>query len=108
VVKYVDAIKRAIGNTDRTVHLLDAAVQGIANQSALFNEKLSQIVQGLANQSGVSNHKFDQVIEGLRNQTQVLNERLATVIANQQAQIELQRRQVEAMEKIATISRGEK
>jgi hypothetical protein len=107
VAKYVDAIKRTIGNTDRTVHLLDAAVQGIANQSALFNEKLSQIVQGFANQAGVSHHKFDQAIEGLRNQTQVLNERHAIVIANQQAQLELQRRQVEAMERMVTVGCGE-
>src|SRR5262249_32891727 len=107
VVKYVDAIKRAIGNTDRAVHLLDAAVQGIANHSELVNQKLSQIVQGLTNQAGLSNNKFDQAIDGLRNQTQVLNEKLAVMIANQQAQLELQRKQVEALEKLAATGRGE-
>lgn len=107
MARSMDVIRRVIGNTDRTVHLLDAAVQGTANQSALFNEKMSQLVQGLANHAGASNQKFDQTIEGLRNQTQMLNEKLAIVIANQQAALELQRRQVEVMEKLVAGSRGE-
>ena len=106
VAKAMDVIRRVVGNSDRAVHLLDAAVQGIANQSALLNEKMSQIVQGLANQAGVSNQKFDQTIEGLRNQTQMLNETLAIMIANQQAQLELQRRQVEMMERLVAGQGG--
>jgi hypothetical protein len=107
VAKSMDVIRRVIGNSDRTVHLLDAAVQGIANQSALFNERLSQIVQGLANQAGTSNRKFDQTIEGLRNQTQMLNDKLAVMIASQQAMLDLQRRQVEVMERMVAGNQGE-
>ena len=103
----MDVIKRVIGNTDRTAHLLEAAVQGIANQSATFNEKLSQVVQGLANHAGANNQKFDLMIEGLRNQTQVLNEKLSIVIANQQAALKLQRRQVEMIEKaMSTVAKA--
>jgi hypothetical protein len=87
-MKIVEYFRRVGRAPDRTVHLLDATVQGIDNQSRLLNEKL------------------EQLIEGMNSQSRLLNDKLMAMIDRQNAQIELHKAEISAIRAILTGDRG--
>jgi len=60
---------------------LKGIVQGVANQSALLNQKLNELVASLENQSRLFSTKLEETILGVSNQSSLLNQRLSEIAA---------------------------
>lgn len=97
-MRALEALKRVIGNSDRSTQLVAELREGTANQSSLLNEKLNAVILGIENQSqslnlmlehlreirdGISNEtkvmqeKMAQLVQGVANQSRLLNEKLS-------------------------------
>src|SRR6516165_5005998 len=79
-MKFMNILRRVVGNTDSAAESLRALVAGCANQSDLLNHKFDQVIAGLDNQSDLLNRKFSQIVAGLNNQSELLNRKLNRVI----------------------------
>ncbi|MFZ3354858.1 MAG: class I SAM-dependent methyltransferase [Xanthobacteraceae bacterium] len=88
-------LKRIIRNSDKADAKLQELVEGVANQSNLFNERLKELIEGTANQSNLLNQRLKEVTLGIANQSSILSEKLTTVIRRQDALLQLQRTQIE-------------
>ena len=83
-MKFVEAARRLVRNTDDMAQALRELVASSANQSTLINQRLMELVAGVANQSDLVNRRFEQLAElmtGISNQSQQLNQQLAELIA---------------------------
>lgn len=100
-MKIVEVLRRLAINSSTTAGRLDEVVAGLDNQSRLFNEKLSQLVQGSDNQARLLNDKLEELIEGMVNQSRLINDKMLAVIQRQEAQIELQKMEIQALRSLA-------
>src|SRR5271163_1460178 len=64
-MKFMNILRRVVGNSDSAAESLRALVAGCANQSDLLNRKFDQVIAGLNNQSELLNRKLNRVIEGV-------------------------------------------
>jgi hypothetical protein len=62
------------------MHNWDAIVQGIANQSDMFNQKLDALIQGMDNQSKLLSDRLNSLVQGMDNQSSLLNDRLKSLV----------------------------
>ena len=97
-MKIVEALKRVIGNSDKSVVLsralndrLEQLIAGSDNEQRLLAEKLDQLVAGSGNQQRLLNEKLEQLIQGVVNQSRLLNDKLLAITSRQEAQMELQK-----------------
>jgi len=63
---------------------------GIANQSAILNDKLIEIREGIANQSTILNEKLIEIRDGIISQLTILNVKLSKIdegLVNEQSNI---------------------
>jgi predicted O-methyltransferase YrrM/uncharacterized protein YoxC len=75
------AIKHSIDqNMALAIHEIAVIVQGMNNQSQLFNAKFETLIEGMNYQSQLLNGKFDALIEGMDYQSELLNGKFNALI----------------------------
>jgi hypothetical protein len=60
-MRALQALKRLIGNSDRSTQLMAELREGTANQSSLLNEKLSAVILSIEHQSELLNARLNQL-----------------------------------------------